>query len=140
MGPVRGSVTAVAFSLLIGCSAGTHRHGALPTPSVADSGCGRAQVHVTVGATTVRLRPFQVTTLSARVGDTLQLTATGNCAESVRFYEHGGRFADQRATVHLDRSGQREFNTGVSSCPHPSLTSCVSGVVISLGTLNVTTR
>lgn len=101
--------------------------------------CGGESVRAKVGSVSVVLHSLERATVTARVGDTLELSAAGPCHDSVHLYEHGSLIAVATLLrLHLAHEGKRVFEADISMCAHVQQT-CFGGLS-SLGSIEVTTR
>src|SRR4051794_2873373 len=102
--------------------------------------CGGEHVRVSVGSTgtPVVLHSLERATVTARVGDTLELSSLGPCHDSVHLYEHGALIATDNTRVQLAQVGKRGFEADIPMCAHRALP-CFGGLS-SLGSIEVTTH
>lgn len=102
--------------------------------------CGGENVRASVGSTgaPVVLHSLERETMTARVGDTLELTSLGPCHDSVHLYEHGALIATDGIRIQLSQAGERLFEADIPMCAHRGGT-CFGGLS-SLGSIEVITH
>lgn len=106
-------------------------------PARTSVGCGTVGVRASVGSAAVVLQ-LPSATITARVGDTLELSAFGACHSSVKLYERGDLIAMGKLRVQLGQIGKRVFAAAIPDCT--DLSPPCFGPQHELGSVEVTTR